>query len=226
MPNHGLSNPEGLSEAQPRKIEVALPPGMTANPSVAEGLATCSEAQLGRESAFSGPGEGCPEASKLGSVEVETPILAGRLLKGSVFLATPYENPRGSLIALYLTIREPKAGVFVSQTLQVRPDPATGRLVSVAEEVPQLPFSALRLHLREGGRPPLISPPGCGPARTTATFYPYSASHAGDQDLRPPRSSPAPPAAPAPRAPRPSTPASKPARQAPPPPATPPSTCA
>ncbi len=175
MPNSGLENPEGRSEAQPRKLEVALPPGMTANASLAEGLTTCSEAQLKGETASSGPGEGCPEASKIGTVELETPLLQGRLLQGSVFVATPYQNPVGSLIALYLTIREPQAGVIVTQTLQVKPDPATGQLVTVAEGIPQLPFSELRVHLRSGGRPPLISGPLCGSAQTKATFYPYSA---------------------------------------------------
>ncbi len=174
LPNEGLTNPVGKSEGQPRKIEVFLPPGMTANESLAEGLATCSEAQLGRETAYSHPGEGCPEASKIGTAELETPLLEGRLLKGSVYVATPYENPSGSLIALYLTIREPKAGVLVTQSLEVKPDPATGQLITVAEDIPQLPFSQLRLHLRSGGRPPLISPPLCGTIQTTATFYPYS----------------------------------------------------
>ena len=176
MPNDGLENPRGRAEAQAEKIEVSLPPGMTANPSLAESLATCSEGELRRETASSQPGEGCPEASKIGTVELETPLLEGRLLKGSVFVATPYENPAGSLVALYLTIREPKAGVLVTQSLQVKPDPASGQLVSVAEDIPQLPFSELRLHLREGGRAPLISAPRCGTVQTRATFHPYSVS--------------------------------------------------
>ena len=213
MPGYGLDNPRGRSEAAPQKLEVALPPGMTANASVAEGLATCSEAQLGAETAYSGPGEGCPEASKIGTVELETPLLEGRLLKGSLFLATPYENPSSSLLALYLTLREPQAGVFVSQALEVKPDPATGQLVSVADEIPQLPFSQLRVHLRSGGRPPLISGPLLrgrpAPRRPSTPTRPPTPV---DQHRRPPRSSPAPPAAPAPRRPRPSTRAFKPAR--------------
>ncbi len=172
--DEGLDNPTGLAASDIERTVVTLPEGMTVNPSQAEGLETCSEADLAREGADSAPGEGCPEASKIGTIEVETPLLEGTVLKGQLFVATPYENPFGSLIALYVTIREPKLGIFVSQALEVEPDPSTGRLISTAEEMPQLPFSHFRLHFREGGRAPLISPPGCGSFETKALLYPYS----------------------------------------------------
>ena len=147
---------------------------MTVNPSIAEGLAVCSRAQLEGESVDSPPGQGCPEASKIGTVEVETPLLQGTLLSGQVFQATPYENPTGSLIALYVVIREAQKGIFVVQALKVEPDPQSGRLVAIAEEMPQLPFSHFRFHFREGARAPLISPPGCGTFQTEAKLYPWS----------------------------------------------------
>ena len=177
VPNPGLTDPG--SEAADSDIEetvVTLPEGMTVNPSQAEGLLACSEAQLARESAGSAPGEGCPEASKIGSIEVETPLLEGRLLRGDLFVAKPYENPFGSLLAVYVTVREPQLGIFVSQPLEVSPDPKTGQLVSTATDMPQLPFSHFRLHFREGARAPLISPPGCGSFETTAKLYPWSGS--------------------------------------------------
>ena len=71
-------------------------PGDDVNPSQAEGLAVCSEADLARESARLALGAGCPAASKIGTIEVETPLLDGRLLKGSLFVAKPYENPFGT----------------------------------------------------------------------------------------------------------------------------------
>ena len=161
--DEGLTNPnEGAAAASDiEKAVVTLPDGMTANPSLAEGLEVCSEADLARETAFSEPGAGCPEASKIGTAEVETPLL-DESVKGSLFIAQPYENPFGTLIALYLVIKNANLGIKVVQPLKVEPDPSTGQLITTAENIPQLPFSHFKLHFREGGRSPLISPPECG----------------------------------------------------------------
>ena len=177
MPNSGFDNPEegALSEAQFKRAEVILPKGVTVNPSAAEGLAVCTEADYERERYDSRPGEGCPEASKLGSVKISTPLLEEEV-EGALYQATPYENKTGSLLAVYLVARIPERGVLVKQPIEVRPDPLTGQLVSVAENVPQLPFSSFEFHFREGGRAPLIAPPGCGSFATTARFSPWSAA--------------------------------------------------
>ena len=177
MPNHGLENPaEGaVSETQFKRAEVILPEGVTVNPSQAEGLATCSEADYARERYDSAPGVGCPEASKIGSVAISTPLLEEQL-NGAVYVATPYENPSGSLIGLYLIAKIPDRGILVKQSIEVRPDPRSGRLVSIATNVPQLPLSSFKFHFREGARSPLITPPGCGTFHTTARFVPYSAT--------------------------------------------------
>jgi len=172
--NQGLQNPDGVSAADIAKTVVTLPRGMTVNPSQAEGLEACTEAELARETASSEPGEGCPEASKIGTIEVETPLLEGKLLKGSLYVARPYENPVGSLIALYVVIKEPVLGIKVTQALKVESDPDTGQLLTTASDMPELPFSHFRLHFREGGRSPLISPPGCGSFDVQAQLYPSS----------------------------------------------------
>ena len=176
MPNAGLANPQegAVSEAQFKRAEVALPEGVTVNSSIAEGLATCSEAEYERERYDSAPGEGCPEASKIGSVQISTPLLAERA-EGAVYQATPYENKTHSLIGLYLIARIPSRGILVRQPIEVRPDPDSGQLVSIATDVPQLPFDSFEFHFREGGRSPLVTPPGCGTFATTARFTPWSA---------------------------------------------------
>jgi hypothetical protein len=177
MPNRGLDNPaEGaIAEAQFKRAEVIFPRGVTVNPSIAEGLAVCSESRYARESYDSRPGEGCPEASKIGSVQISTPLLVEQA-EGAVYQATPYENVAGSLITLYLVARIPERGILIKQPIEVRPDPETGQLVSIADDVPQLPFSSFKFHFREGGRSPLITPPGCGDFHTTARFVPWSAA--------------------------------------------------
>jgi len=171
--DEGLTNPTGVANSEIRKAVVTLPEGFTTNPSIAEGLNVCTEAELARETPFSSPGDGCPEASKVGNVEVESPLLEEHV-NGSLYIAKPYENPFGSLLALYMVIRNPKLGIVVQQPLKVEPNPLTGRLTTVAEELPQLPFSHFRLHFREGARSPLASPPACGSYAVEATLYPWS----------------------------------------------------
>jgi hypothetical protein len=176
--DEGITNSEGLAQSDIKKAVVTLPEGMSVNPSLAEGLEVCSEADLARETTRSEAGGGCPNASKIGTVEVETPLLEENV-NGSLFVAKPYENPFGSLIAMYLVIKNPKLGIKVAQPLRVEPDPVTGRLTTVAEDMPQLPFSHFKLHFREGTRSPLASPPGCGTYNAEATLYPW----AGGQPL-------------------------------------------
>ncbi len=183
MPNVGLENPAGIAETQPKKVEVTLPEGMTVNPSEAEGLAVCTEADYKRETVESRPGEGCPEASKIGSIEIETPLLEEKA-HGALYLAKPYENEFNSLLALYMVARIPDRGVLVKQAGEVKPDPKTGQLVTTFDNLPQLPFSSFKLHFREGGRAPLVTPPSCDanpsepgnqPFTTVAKFVPWSA---------------------------------------------------
>jgi hypothetical protein len=171
--DEGLTNPTGVAQSDIRKAVVTLPEGFSTNPSIAEGLTTCSEADLARESAKSAPGAGCPNASKIGTVEVETPLLDENV-NGSLFIATPYENPFGSLLALYIVIKNPTLGIVVRQPLKVENDPVSGRITTVADDLPQLPFSHFKLHFREGTRSPLASPPGCGTYDASAVLTPWS----------------------------------------------------
>jgi len=174
----GLTAPGGTAGSDIKKAEVLLPEGVTLNPAAASGLAACSEADLARESAFSDPGAGCPQSSKLGEVEVETPLLEGKILHGQIFAATPYQNPFGSLIALYMVIKDPELGIFVSQPGKVELDPATGQVKTTfgepGFEVPQFPFSHLRFRFREGQRAPLVAPATCGSYETKAVFTPWA----------------------------------------------------
>ena len=155
------------------KVIVTLPEGFSANPSIAEGLEVCTEAQLAEETAFSGAEGGCPNASKIGTVEVTSPLIE-EPVGGALYIAKPYENPFFSLLAMYIVIKNPTLGIIVRQPLRVEPDPVTGQLTTVAEELPQLPFSHFRLHFREGARSPLTTPQACGTYNATATLYPYS----------------------------------------------------
>ena len=173
--DEGLLNPDGIAGADVSKTIVALPEGMTINPSQAEGLEVCSEAQLEGETSQSAPGEGCPNASKIGTLEVETPLLEDKLLKGSLYVAEPHANlAEDSLIAVYVVIQNRALGISIKLPLKVEPDLRTGQLLTTADDLPELPFSHFRLHFREGGRSPLISPPACGTHTVEAELFPSS----------------------------------------------------
>jgi hypothetical protein len=172
----GLTDPDGRAQATIERAVVTLPEGMTLNPGAADGLTSCSEAQFEAESLKTGPT--CPAAAKIGSVEVETPLLENRVQNGSVYVATPYENPFGTLFAVYMVIREPELGILVKLPGKVSADAVTGRLTTTFGEapyaVPQVPFSAFRFHFRSGPRAPLTTPPACGSHTATAVFTPSS----------------------------------------------------
>src|SRR5262249_36513662 len=117
--DEGLANPaEGATaQADVEKAEVTLPEGFSVNPSQAEGLAVCSEADLARETSTSEAGEACPSESKIGTVEVESPLL-NQMVKGSLYVATPYDNPEHSLIALYLVLQNRELGISIRLPLK------------------------------------------------------------------------------------------------------------
>ena len=177
--DEGLADPEGRAHSDLKQAVVALPEGMTINPSQAEGLKTCSEADLAREIATSEFGDGCPAASKIGTVEVESPLLEGEILKGSLFVAEPYRNRFGSLLAVYQVIKSPRLGIVLRLAGRVEPDPRTGQIITTfggegTDPLPQLPFGEFRLRFREGGRSPLVTPNRCGSHEVTATFTPWA----------------------------------------------------
>lgn len=172
VPTEGVLDPQDRSPSAIEKAVVQLPEGVTTNAAAANGLEGCSLGQF--EATALEPGSGCPQASKIGSLEVETPLLEGSTLPGSVYVATPHDNPFDSLIALYLVIRDPDLGILITQAGKVEPDPGTGQLSATFDGLPQLPFSNLVLKLRSGQRAPLTTPPTCGTYTTQIMLYPYA----------------------------------------------------
>ncbi|HVY97603.1 MAG TPA: hypothetical protein VHA54_11645 [Solirubrobacterales bacterium] len=158
----------GLSSAHLKKAVITLPEGMSVNPSSAQGLAGCAPAQVDIHG--SGPAS-CPLASKLGTVQVETPLLDGDL-EGGIYLASQGDNPFGSTIATYLVVEG--SGVVIKLAGRVETDPHTGRLTITFDDNPQLPFETLAVELKAGPRAPLTMPSNCGPATTTAVLAPWS----------------------------------------------------
>jgi hypothetical protein len=172
-------NAYGLASSTLKKAVVTLPEGMTVNPSAGAGLGACTQAQYEEEAPEVVLGKGCPNESKLGSVTIETPALSEKAT-GSVFIAQPYANPFGSLIALYVVARFADRGVLVKVAGRVTADETTGRLVTTFEGLPPLdglppvPFSTFTFKFREGATSPLVTPPVCGSYAVRAELSPWS----------------------------------------------------
>ena len=162
------------------KAVVTLPEGMTVDPSAGNGLQACSEAQIGWEESnqagpmkFNANAEECPEASKIGSLELETPLIPNKL-EGALYLARQEENPFHTLLGAYIVVDDPVTGVLIKIAGEVHADPHTGRLTATFQENPQLPFSDLKLHFFSGPRAELATPESCGTFTTTSALTPWS----------------------------------------------------
>jgi len=178
MPNANLSNKDGIAEGQAKKVEVTLPDGMTINPSQAEGLGACGPAQYAQERSDSAPGAGCPESSKIGSVDITTPLLDEEA-HGSVYVAAPYDNPFDSLLALYMVAKIPERGILVKQAGEVRLDPNTGQITTTFDDLPQIPFETFKLSFFSGDRAPLVMPSQWRRYGIVTSFTPW---HAADPE--------------------------------------------
>lgn len=191
LPSKNLEDVDAIAQSHLKKAVVTLPEGMTVNPSSAAGLGACAPSQLAAETAASAPGAGCPESARIGTVRVESPLLAvrdangeaqrdedgdviARPLEGSVYLASQRDNPFGSLLALYIVVKDPERGIVLKLPGRVDPDPGTGRLTATFDDNPQLPFSSLRVRFKDGPRAPLIAPRQCGTYEIETELYPWA----------------------------------------------------
>jgi hypothetical protein len=194
--------PETLGTPPLRDAVVSLPAGMTVNPSSANGLQACSLAQIGMSAAGvpNAAAPQCPDASKIGTVELETPALPAEVckragqglsecpgeserektpLKGSIYVAKQGENPFGSLLAIYIVIDDPRTGVIVKLPAEVKADETTGQLTTVVHNSPQFPFSELKTHFFGGAMASLRTPPSCGAYSVSSELTPWSAPESG-----------------------------------------------
>jgi hypothetical protein len=152
-------NPNALATPPVKDTTVTLPQGMSFSPSFADGLQSCSLAQIKLET---NEPIACPDASRIGEVTLNTPLLP-KAAEGSMYLAAQGDNPFGSLFALYLVLHDvEQRGILIKIPGRVDVDPLTGQITTVFEDTPQFPFDELALKFRSGSRAPLVNPPSCG----------------------------------------------------------------
>ena len=201
-----------------KNATVTMPAGVSISPSAASGpnaLEGCTEAQidlLGTELGEGHPGGNgspyddglthaspghCPEGSRIGEVELKTPLLE-EPLHGHVYLAEPHcgqagqapcteaEAEEGKVFGLYLEMAgsgvilklagSVEAGGYGAHSLDTGLAP--GQLRTRFDNNPQLPFEELKMTFAGGQRAPLENPQSCGTATTTSLLEPWSHTEA------------------------------------------------
>jgi uncharacterized repeat protein (TIGR01451 family) len=172
MGQEGLVNSSASSESDIQDTTVVLPEGVAINPGQANGLGACQLSQDGI--GVEGP-PSCPSDSKVGTVEIETPILRDKL-DGNVYVLQ--SNPPN--LQLLVAPEDPQDGIYVKFVGDVHLNETTGQLTTTFEKTPQLPFSGLRLSFSGGAQAALTTPTGCGAYTTTTDFMPWSSPFVSD----------------------------------------------
>jgi hypothetical protein len=181
----------GQETSTMRTARVSLPLGMGLNPSAANGLAACSDAQFGKGTRNP---VACPPASKVGTVSVATPALPEGPLAGNVYVGEQKSRDpeSGEEYRILVAAESSRYGISVRLVGNVVADAKTGQLTAVFDEpaktnvlrggnadnlpsgLPQVPVTSFKLSIDGGPKAALSSPPTCGPNQTTSQLAPWS----------------------------------------------------
>lgn len=174
------------SQSHLRSARVSLPPGMGLNPSGSQGLQSCSDAQF-KKGVRVYTNE-CPEASKVGTAEIETPPLPAGSLKGDIYVGEQKNRSpeSGEQFRILVEAKNQNLGIAVRLVGNVIANEQTGQLTAVFDEqqvgqfagalpkgLPQVPFESVKLSF-DAAKQVLTSPPICGPATTTGQMEPWA----------------------------------------------------
>lgn len=176
---------EGISQSHVKSAEIQMPKGMGLNPSGAQGLVACSDAQF-KKGVRVYQNE-CPAASDIGTVEVESPPLAETLI-GDVYVGQQQSNnpESGDLFRILLEAKSETEGIDARLIGHVKANKATGELTAVLNEqqvgefagnlpegLPQVPFKSIKVKF-DGSKEVLTSPPTCSASTTEGRMEPWA----------------------------------------------------
>ena len=170
------NNIQGVSTAALKKAVVTLPQGVTLSPAAADGLAACTDEQLGLKSEAD---QTCPPTSKVGTAMIETPLLE-KPMQGSLYLGTQLSNDptSGQMYRLFLVASG--SGVTIKLLGSVSVDPSTGQITTTFDNNPQLPFEHLHLEFKGGPRALMVTPQDCGTYTTSSVLTPWTSPEGAD----------------------------------------------
>ena len=158
---------------------VTLPPGIQLSPSAANGLQACSEAQFGPNTSAE---PACPDAAKIGTAEIDSPISADPLT-GGIWLAQQTANPFFSRFAIYVSAEAD--GTLIKLSGKIDANPSTGQLTTTFDGTPQfpgnpqLPFSDFKLNFFGGPGAALMTGETCGTFSGSTDIAPWSSPGSG-----------------------------------------------
>lgn len=152
------TDPDGLATPPLRQVDVTLPLGTSMNPSAADGLATCTDDQF---AAHSGGAAGCPDASRVGTVSIESPLVPAPLTGVVYLLAGTASQPYRMGIDAFGT------GTRVKTVGSVKADPTTGQPTTSFTDVPPVPMTRLTMAFKGGPRALLATARTCGPQNSS-----------------------------------------------------------
>jgi len=163
---------EPQSQSHLRNASITLPQGMGLNPSAANGLESCTDAQFGKGTRND---VACPTSSIIGTVEVETPPLPPGALKGVAYLGQQLSRDpeSGEEFRLFVLAESDEYGISARLIGNTVANPKTGQLTATFAETPQVPFTSVKVHLNDS-KGVLSSPPTCSLATTNGRFEPWS----------------------------------------------------
>lgn len=161
-----FESPTVPSPSEIRGSEMILPQGFSVNSNAADGKTSCSdqEAHFGTEEAAS-----CPDASKIGTLNIETALLPGPL-PGYLYLGAPLP---GNRYRIFLVADGFSVHVKLAGRLEL--DKATGQMRVIFEDLPETPFQKFSLHIFGSERGAIATPTHCGTYGITTTFTPWDA---------------------------------------------------
>jgi hypothetical protein len=188
VPQEGLVSPEGLAMSDINATTVTLPQGLVINPGQAVGLQACQQGPIeesspgdvlhpgrdnlplagenGEEERFDGPPD-CPNASKVGTVQISTPLLKEDL-EGDVYVLE--SNPP----SLKLLAAASGEGVNIKLVLNVSLNEQTGQITTRVVNIPEAPVTDFKLAFSGGAQAALDTPTECGEYSTSTDFTPWS----------------------------------------------------
>ncbi|MET0305576.1 MAG: hypothetical protein ABW196_05035 [Solirubrobacterales bacterium] len=168
-----------------RSASVTLPAGMGLNPSAANGLVACTDAQFNKGSREP---VACPAASLIGTVEVDTPPLPDGSLTGPVYVGKQLSRDpaSGNLYRIFVVAESSRYDISARLLGRASVNPQTGQVTTTFDDgalgkvplpgLPQVPFESFRIKLNGGPKAVLTSPPTCGPNTTGTQMTPWSSA--------------------------------------------------
>ena len=169
---------------------------MVINPGVAPGLQFCQRGDVpggddlplpgenGEEERFDGPAD-CPNASKVGTVQVLTPLLK-EPLEGSVYVL---QSSPPEVKLLVTASGEGVYGKLIGEVSLCRGEgevldgercQAGSQVIARFSDTPEFPITSFKLSFDGGARAALATPAECGQYAASSDFTPWSTPEVGD----------------------------------------------